>query len=507
MATIPLPALHLNPIAPPPSPLEEYAKVMGIKAQQMQLQNEQQESPLRMQALQNQVQSGNLQNQTAQQDMAARAALNQAYQGAMTKGPDGTPTFDSEKLASNLASGPAAYKTPEVMAGITKYHEGLIDLQKKAADLQTTQADMLGSAATAVKAANYDPTLAHSLLDTLPQSPQLNALRQQIDNPQALKQLIDTAIQNSPAQQKMQNEQIVAKIRANTPEAQEMASWMQTHPHPDGTSATPADYQQFKIDQQVRAHVAEETNPQVVGSKIAVATAEAKARQALQDGDPNSAAQLLISGEIAPSQIISSRKPEFAQKAFQAAHDLSGGQWNAQTADANFKVAQSPENTRFFGSAKSLTDPGGTLDQLSAIGKTIPQNQIPAFNSIADWEKAQSGSGPVAKFAATALGVADDYAKVIGGGVGSDASRKQILDSLAAKQSPEQRQAALDGVRAAVQSQINARIGNNTVMRNMYGAPQGSTTQQAQRPPKVGDKKTFPNGKIGVWDGQGYVAQ
>ena len=35
-------------------------------------------------------------------------------------------------------------------------------------------------------------------------------------------------------------------------------------------------------------------------------------------------------------------------------------------------------------------------------------------------------------------------------------------------------------------------------------APKPPATQTA---PKVGDKKKFPNGKIGVWDGTGYVAQ
>jgi hypothetical protein len=226
-----------------------------------------------------------------------------------------------------------------------------------------------------------------------------------------------------------------------------------------------------------------------------------KAKQAIQDGDPQSAAQLLINGDIAPSQIISSRKPEFAQQAFQAAHNLSGGQWNAQSAEANFKVASSPANVGFFGSARSLTDKGGTLDQLANVAKDIPQNRIPAFNSIADWENAATGSGPIAKYASLALGVADDYAKVMGGGQGSDTARTQALKLISANQSTEQRSASLDGIRGAVQSQTNSRIGNNSVLQRMYGAGGGTTA------PKIGDVKTFPNGKQGKWDGTGYVAQ
>jgi len=189
----------------------------------------------------------------------------------------------------------------------------------------------------------------------------------------------------------------------------------------------------------------------------------------IQDGDPQSAGQLLVNGDVAPSQIISSRKPEFAQKAFQAAHDISGGNWNAQSAEANFKVANSPAQLAFFGSAKSLTDPGGTLDQLAAVGKDLPGGKFPALNKIADWEKAATGSGPIAKYAATALGIADDYAKVVGGGVGTDTARQAALDLVPKNASPEARDAAIQGIRGTIHSQMNSRIGKNPILQRMYG--------------------------------------
>ena len=70
---------------------------------------------------------------------------------------------------------------------------------------------------------------------------------------------------------------------------------------------------------------------------------------------------------------------------------------------------------------------------------------------------------------ATAIGVADDYAKVMGGGVGSDASRLQVLHSFANAQNPAQMQAAIDAARNAVRSQVGARIGRNRVMMKLYG--------------------------------------
>ena len=261
------------------------------------------------------------------------------------------------------------------------------------------------------------------------------------------------------------------------------------------------------------ASIEKETNPVVQAAKLHLAAATKAAEQAISDGDPRAAAQLLFDGDVAPSQLISSRKPAFAQQAFSIAQQMQPG-WNAQKAEADFNVAKSPTNLAFFGSAKSLTDPGGTLDQLKAAAKDIPQNQFPVFSSVADWYKAATGSGPIAKYAALALGVADDYSKVMGGGQGSDTSRQQALNLIAAKQSPEQRDASLDGIRGAVSSQTHSRIGGNPVMQKMYGSFAPSPTQQGQSaapatsktpPPGATHTATGSDGHLYYTNQQGQV--
>ncbi|HXP69294.1 MAG TPA: hypothetical protein VOA88_08425 [Candidatus Dormibacteraeota bacterium] len=214
--------------------------------------------------------------------------------------------------------------------------------------------------------------------------------------------------------------------------------------------------------------------------------AQAKFEQSLKDGDPDSAGALLAQGLVAPSQIISSRQPAFAQKAFAAAdaytQKATGQRFNAQSQEGYFKSAQSQGNVSFFGSAKSLNDKGGTLDQLQQQFNALGNSKLPALNSLENWKAAASGSGPIAGFAQTAIGVADDYAKVMGGGQGSDTSRKQVLDSFSAAKSPDQMAASITAARKAVDSQMVGRIGTNPVMRNMYGdqlltsvtAPDGS---------------------------------
>src|SRR6201999_2143035 len=118
----------------------------------------------------------------------------------------------------------------------------------------------------------------------------------------------------------------------------------------------------------------------------------------------------------------------------------------------------------------------------AAAGKEIPGGKIPAFNSIADWERAATGNGPIAKYAALALGVADDYSKVMGGGQGSDSSRQQALNLVGAKQSPDQRAASIEGIRGAVGSQTQSRIGNNPTLGRMYGNPGSSAPKQQIAP-------------------------
>jgi hypothetical protein len=209
----------------------------------------------------------------------------------------------------------------------------------------------------------------------------------------------------------------------------------------------------------------------------------ARKRQALSQGDPSAAAQLLVNGDATLSELKArGATPDFIAKTLFAANRLSSGKYNAQAADAQFQVARSPANLAFFGSAKSLTDPGGTLDQLLEAAKDIPDGKIPVFNSIADAVKAASGNGPLAKYAATALAVSDDAAKVQGGGTGSDTSRLQNLNLIPANASHEARVGAVQGIRGGVDSQIKSRIGKNPILERMYGSPASSGGNQPATP-------------------------
>lgn len=205
-----------------------------------------------------------------------------------------------------------------------------------------------------------------------------------------------------------------------------------------------------------------------VQANLAFDAAKKKADKAAQDGDPVAAGKLLADGDAAPNEITTGRNSAFAVAAFNEAKKINPN-WTASSAQAEFDQARSPTNLGFFGSAKSLTDPGGTLDQLITQGKRLDNGKLQAINSVDNAIKFATGSGPQAHYAATVLGVSDDLAKVLGGGTGTDSSRAEAKALVNSALAQNQREEAVAGIRDAVDSQMSSRIGTNSVMRKTFG--------------------------------------
>jgi|SRR5579862_21600 len=236
--------------------------------------------------------------------------------------------------------------------------------------------------------------------------------------------------------------------------------------------------------------------------------AEAATDQAIKQGDPNTAGKLLYDGTLTLSELKArSSTPKFITDATNAAKTMAAANgendWTPQRAEAQFNAAKSPQNVQFFGSANSLLDQGGTLDQLSNQHAQLGNTKIPLFNKWKDYLNYQAGDSALAGFMQTAIGVADDYAKVMGGGQGSDTSRLQVLQSFANAHNPAQMQNAIGAARDAVRSQVKARIGNNKVMRQMYGY--NLSSQNVQTPNQNAFQAFSSDGKWG-WNGKQWVS-
>lgn len=229
---------------------------------------------------------------------------------------------------------------------------------------------------------------------------------------------------------------------------------------------------------------------------------ESAADQAAKQGNAQDAGKLLYNGTLTLSELKArSVTPKFIEDATNAALVLARANgennWTPQTAEAQFNAAKSTQNVQFFGSANSLLDKDGTLNQLSQQYAKLGNGKIPLFNKWEDYAKYEAGDPALAGFMQTAVGVADDYAKVMGGGTGSDTSRLQVMQSFANSHNPQQMQSALDAARNAVTSQVSARIGKNRVMQQMYGQNVPSTPVQKPR--------VVPAGATPGRDAQGNV--
>lgn len=196
---------------------------------------------------------------------------------------------------------------------------------------------------------------------------------------------------------------------------------------------------------------------------------KAKADQAAKQGDPVAAGRMLAKGDVTLADLRTRQTTtDFIEKATLEAQRIDP---NYNPADEiNFEhLAKSPQNAVFMGSARSLLEKGGTLDQLSDWGKKIPDNSMPALNTVEDWIQLSRGKGPLAGYAALVLGAADDYGKVMGGGSASDTARDSALRLFAAAQTPEQRLAAIQATLGGVGSQFNSRVGKNKFMAREFG--------------------------------------
>lgn len=225
---------------------------------------------------------------------------------------------------------------------------------------------------------------------------------------------------------------------------------------------------------------------------------EENAAQVARQGNPADAGRMLADGTLTIADLKSRNvTPKFIVDATTAAQQYAqqrGETYNASDEIVGEQVLKNASSQAFYGSANSLLGPSGTIHQAAVAGMQIPQNQFPIINKVEDWEKLARGQGPLAGYAATILGVADDYGKVMGGGNASDTARTQALNLIGASQSPEQRQAALTSIQHSVESQLDARIGTNRYVRQRegYNLPPKQTARPSAGQIPAGATKIVP---------------
>lgn len=473
MASIPLPALSIK-TPEQPDVLQKFGQIQQLKNAQQQSQMMQQESPLRLQALQQQTQAGQValqQEQQSQQDnQSFRAAMQDPSLQGKTIGQIADVLAKSGHI-SQAGWSQAKKADVESRTALAGLDEKTLANQKAAHSATQELYNNVMNLPDDQLAANW-PQIAQQY-DAIPGNQ-----KQPLDpNKPLTKQQLSQfgpalSLANSYFDQELARRQKEAQLKQDQGKSDPNSPFYAPTKESVamGTAPGAAQINAGEVRQAAQKAGAEAAARQPYEMSLA------RQRQALSQGDPNAAGQLLVNHDATLSELKArGATPDFIAKTLFAANRLSGGKYNAQAADAQFSVAKSPANVAFFGSAQSLTEKGGTLDQLAEAAKDIPNNKIPVFNTIADVTKAAAGSGPISKYASILLGVSDDYSKVMGGGQGSDTSRTQALHLVPTNASPEARAGAIEGIRGSVGSQIHARIGKNPVLKRMYGSEETAT--------------------------------
>jgi len=90
------------------------------------------------------------------------------------------------------------------------------------------------------------------------------------------------------------------------------------------------------------------------------------------------------------------------------------------------------------------------------------------------------------------LGLADEYSKVMGGGISSDTGRQQALDILKAAYSKGQLSGAITVMRSDIAARKKAIIGKNRYLLQEYGEPQTGQAQPSSRSGQTGQAQNAP---------------
>jgi hypothetical protein len=304
----------------------------------------------------------------------------------------------------------------------------------------------------------------------------VQALGKALADPNATPKELWTATQRVQQQQALQEKATDAQVKKDAAFQNSVVGKLST---PEALAAPGSQAAiQARIDDPSTSPL-DKASLQLLLPKAAVAQAnaenikkqEARNTQVISQGDPDMAGKLLADRTLTLEELKSRQvTPEFITAAVNAAKKYDP-KFSAPEAAAQAKIAGAPSNQQFFGNTDSLLIKGGTLDQLLEAGNHISQEDWQILNKTKNWADLTTGNSGISAYGMKAVGVADDFAKVIGGGAGTDTARATIMGAIDPKLSPSQRAASIDAARGVVESQRNGRIGTNPYLKLMYPDP------------------------------------
>ncbi len=241
------------------------------------------------------------------------------------------------------------------------------------------------------------------------------------------------------------------------------------------------------------------------------------------NGNTQSLAQSLVTGQLAPSQLSkrttgSSSYNDVLTAAKLYSQATNGKDFNMAQADRDYKFAtnQNTQNTlNYLGSLVGSADPktgkfsGGNLGDLRALSNEVGRTNFPALNNAAAWARYSTGDPKIAQFQATATEVADQVAKILqGGGTGSgtsDAKLQQAVNLFNTGFSKAQLAGVIDALEPLLSNRAKSMVNDNPYLSDYadqfgFGANGGAQAQQQTAPSAT----TIQKGSTAQYNGANY---
>ncbi len=513
MATIPLPALHTAPIAQPASPLEMYGQMMGIQGQQQQQQARAQQ----MQTGQIEQQGAQLQLQQEQQQMKDQQSFRAAMQEPDNKGK--TIGDIADTLANQGAismQGWQQMKKADIdqrTALATLDEKGLANAaaaHKQTQELYNNVMNMpdeqLAQSWPAI-AQQYDAIPGNQKMPLNPQQPMTKEQLQQFGPMLAMHgAYIDDAMQRQQKQVALQTSQAkLGQTQAEsqfyqqnggapgvTPELMQQADWLKKN-----AGKGPSDYKLWTLE---HAPMAMMTNSNLLAGAQNQDALDLAANNYRQTGQMPAG---LARSPVTTGAIIARAAALDQQNggAGIAANKAVLGSYTdaLKKLQTGFSTVQAFEQT----AEKNMDLLQATAQKIPDLGARFANVPVRMINGT------MIGTDNMAAFK-TALATAQtEAAKVLNSsnasGVLSDSARHELQDVIDGNMPLSAMVASLNTLKQDMGNRTQAYQTQIQDLQNRIKGPAPAAAAGAA--PKIGDVKTFPNGKTGKWDGQGWEAQ
>lgn len=187
--------------------------------------------------------------------------------------------------------------------------------------------------------------------------------------------------------------------------------------------------------------------------------------------------QSLADGSMAPTQIPKRAKNynDYWKAAGNASWQTYGKPFDGAQSEQEFAYSKQKSTQDTLKLINSVVDKNGSLDIAMQQAKGLPGLDSQTVNKVFNLASTEFGDKAVSNFHTSMLGLADEYSKIMGGGVSSDTGRQQALDILKDAYSKGQLSGADQIIRKDIAARQRGVIGTNRYLQKQYYGTNGMT--------------------------------